>query len=1056
MFHSPPTVIVDRRPECRALDDWAREAWEGRLRIVTVAGEPGVGKTALIDDFISRWTSAGVQIFGATCHEEVGVPFLPLVSALRGVSAFAGATATLERPDTALGGPDPALFVTLTDQLIHEATRGRVILRLDDVHWADAGTIDLLTHLLTATARHTALEPVTLLVLLATRPDITDTPAARMIDRLARESSHRSLDIGPLDELATTELLELLLGIPPSARLLGDVIGVTDGNPLFIRTLVRDLVQRGSVSVDGPVATATTEILGERVQLDEVIRRQMSRLSDDACHLLTVASLTAGGRDLQLLADATGWEATRLDRCLDEAENSGILVERPDGVIWFRHSQIRRLVAGDRSARQARSLHLQIAERLIERSDDTDDDRTIQIAHHLRRAVPRADPALVARFAGRAAGLSAQIGAWTKSARYAELALDKLPDADHTTPDQGAVDEAQLRYIAALSHFRNHDPQATEEHCEAAIAHARKVSDLESWGRALLLGERSRLTLRPESLSSGVDDSKLREYLALVGDRAPRVSAQCWQLLAEMAVLSGRPDTEAVSTSIRLARELDDKTLLAWASFGVGLTELVALQPDKALAALRDAEVAAIAGGDDWVLSPVMVRRALAFFVSGDLTAADACAAEVERHSRTTHNWSEHGLGTACAATVALAAGDLTRAERLALDALHLHSRASFPFIATIAWPTLVYVRSLRQDRLGAEQALRDWRDAGVRGATRFEYLAGVLAGDLQRLTGRLDPDNYSPAARHGPSLFGAGGLVVDVEIGSLAGRTDLLQDARRQLLELRDRGVEMLLPTGADVTRLIGMALLGEGEVDDGLEMLARRGPELALAGALVESLRCRVETCLAIARIDPTKAEDLAAELGTELDKASLLSFLHRLRTNLPAPIGSGLRPRRTVVAWDLVASTPLLMDAGDEGYVEVIHELNALIDRRLDNHRGVAFKYTGDGVYAWFFDRDEALRCAVEVRDDLQHRNQRSGSTPLILRTGIATGQPVDDAGDLFGVAVVVASRLCDRAGSEQIFSSLDDMHDVGSDLLSTPVGPMELKGIADPVEVVSIGG
>jgi class 3 adenylate cyclase len=265
-----------------------------------------------------------------------------------------------------------------------------------------------------------------------------------------------------------------------------------------------------------------------------------------------------------------------------------------------------------------------------------------------------------------------------------------------------------------------------------------------------------------------------------------------------------------------------------------------------------------------------------------------------------------------------------------------------------------------------------------------------------------------------------------------------------------------MLLPTGADVTRLIGMALLGEGEIDDGLEMLAARRPELDRAGAVVESLRCRVESCLALARLDPTEAEESAAELGRQLDEASLLSLLHRLRTNLPTSMGSGLRLRRTVVAWDLVASTPLLMDAGDEGYVEVIHELNALIDRRLANHRGVAFKYTGDGVYAWFFDRDEALRCAVEVRDDLQHRNQRSGSTPLILRTGIATGQPVDDAGDLFGVAVVVASRLCDRAGSEQIFSSLDNMHDVGSDLPCTPLGPMELKGIADPVEVVSIGG
>ena len=121
-------------------------------------------------------------------------------------------------------------------------------------------------------------------------------------------------------------------------------------------------------------------------------------------------------------------------------------------------------------------------------------------------------------------------------------------------------------------------------------------------------------------------------------------------------------------------------------------------------------------------------------------------------------------------------------------------------------------------------------------------------------------------------------------------------------------------------------------------------------------------------------------------------------------------------------MVESTPMLIRQGDVGYIDLIHELNEIISVRLGEHHGVAFKYTGDGVYAWFLDSGERCpMCASSPRRP--PRSQRAmGVQPIVMRTGIAVGQPIDDDGDLFGWTVVVACRLCDQALDDQVLCTV----------------------------------
>ena len=381
---------------------------------------------------------------------------------------------------------------------------------------------------------------------------------------------------------------------------------------------------------------------------------------------------------------------------------------------------------------------------------------------------------------------------------------------------------------------------------------------------------------------------------------------------------------------------------------------------------------------------------------------------------------------------------------------MQLYGRSSYPYIASIAWPLQAYVRALRLDRLGALDVVQTWRESGIRGASRFELLVDALTLPEAELTERVDLGRYQPAASTEPHAFTAGALAIDVEIGSRLGNTDLLSGALVRLDRLVSRGVALLLPTGASVHRLRGMALVGLGDVDRGVAVLEAAAADLARSGAEVERLWCQVERCLALV---PAGAPD-AGELARVLDAASLLGLLHRLLEHLPPGIAIGTRLRRTVVVWDMVESTRHLIAMGDMAFVSLVHDLNQLIARRLAEHGGVAFKYTGDGVYAWFLDEADAVRCAVAVDADLRRRRLRSPGDPLRLRAGVAVGQPVNDAGDLFGLAVVVAARLCDAASDDAILCTAETTAEMAHLTRQRPLGPMVLKGLQDPVEVVEI--
>jgi class 3 adenylate cyclase len=156
------------------------------------------------------------------------------------------------------------------------------------------------------------------------------------------------------------------------------------------------------------------------------------------------------------------------------------------------------------------------------------------------------------------------------------------------------------------------------------------------------------------------------------------------------------------------------------------------------------------------------------------------------------------------------------------------------------------------------------------------------------------------------------------------------------------------------------------------------------------------------------------------------------------------------------DLVGSTAILEAVGEPAFLALLSEHDVIVRRALVSWRGREVKHTGDGIMAAFDDLAAALDCALEVRDRFAAREAEGGGGPdLAVRIGMAAGRPVDHNDDIYGTAVVLASRICDAADAGRVYTS-DEVHDGGAaaGFSFREVGRRTLKGFSSPVPVFDL--
>jgi class 3 adenylate cyclase len=165
---------------------------------------------------------------------------------------------------------------------------------------------------------------------------------------------------------------------------------------------------------------------------------------------------------------------------------------------------------------------------------------------------------------------------------------------------------------------------------------------------------------------------------------------------------------------------------------------------------------------------------------------------------------------------------------------------------------------------------------------------------------------------------------------------------------------------------------------------------------------------------------------------------------RVNEPVDQPQGTKAFRTILFTDLKGSTSLLQEVGESVYMGLLDEHDVIIRRSLATWRGREVKHTGDGIMASFEDVANALECALAIQEGFVAR--MSGATrELLVRIGIAAGEPVDHNDDLYGSTVNLASRICDACDPGHILTS-DLVHEIGTEkgLSFGPGRDVELKG------------
>jgi adenylate cyclase len=396
----------------------------GSGAVVTVIGEPGVGKSRLGEEARSAAETHSVRWLQARCLSYgAALPYWPFADLLRHVdeeaaraNPFLARILGTESPETSGLEPEAlqrAVHAAFSAWLTQLGRKGPIVVAVEDVHWVDSASLALLSEL----ARVSARAPIALF--LSARPEADAILADTFSDRIA-------VRLTPLDESGVSELVEAILGTPPPQGLASFLGRRSAGNPFFVQELIRALEQSDALACDDDGRWRLRPGWDARdlpLTVEEVLGSRMDLLPVAAGTALQTASVIGRRVPLPLLR-AVATEVPRLDESLEELVASAFLDRTSeDGteVMVFRHALVQDVAYERLLRRRRRDLHRRVADE-AEALYGADDDTIDLLARHLYlgEAGPKAITYL--RRAGeRARGLYANEEAILHFARTLEL-----------------------------------------------------------------------------------------------------------------------------------------------------------------------------------------------------------------------------------------------------------------------------------------------------------------------------------------------------------------------------------------------------------------------------------------------------------------------------------------------------------------------------------------------------------------------------------------------------------------------------------------------------------
>lgn len=523
-------VFAGREDELAVLVRWFEAAAGGTPGVVLLGAEAGGGKSRLVAEFAARVAARALVLTGGCVELSApGLPYAPFAAALRALVRERGAAevaALLPGPGASelaallpdFGAPpsvtDPEtararLFELVLALLEGLARQQPVILAVEDMHWADRPTCDLLSFL----ARNLRDTAVLLVITFRSESLHRNHPLRRVLAELNRMDDVTRLELPPLTRDQVAAQLEGILGRPPAPSVTAAVSQRGGGNPLFTEMLLNP---DGTVSSDMPWT------------LRELLLATVKDLPEQTQQLLGTAAVGGSRVGHPLLAAVTRSDDAALAAVLRPAVTANVLVSDTDGYA-FRHGLIREAVLGDLLPGERAQAHRRFAEELeAAPSLGSADMAAVEVARHW----------LGARDAGRAmtAAWRAAAGAGASFAYAEQLMMagqvlqlwDQVPDPGRDT----GTDHVSVVMLAADAARWAGQPERGLALVETALAELDATGDAERLASALL----RRADLRRELLLPGqLDDLRaaLRMAAAQTPVRAHAIAQLSWALRRE-------------------------------------------------------------------------------------------------------------------------------------------------------------------------------------------------------------------------------------------------------------------------------------------------------------------------------------------------------------------------------------------------------------------------------------------------------------------------------------------------------------------------------------------
>ena len=813
--------------------------------VVLLAGEAGMGKTALAAEAAAYAKARGAVAVWGTCWEGEGAPgFWPWIQVVRALAVGAAGQAVL----AALTGAAEVKRGSLSDEsasrfgtydmaatyLRERAAERPLVVVADDLHWADVSSLRLLVFL--ARQLHDAA-----ILVIGTYRDLEvaagDHPARPLLAELAGQAELIRLTGLTADEIG--QLIEKVCGERPQAPLIQAVHDRTAGNPFFAQQIARLLAAQGA-PLDQPPVTGVPPAVGD------VLARRLARLPGPVVDLLAAASVVGRRFPLALVADVAGTTAEEAVPLADDAVRAAVLEQDGPGHLRFSHDLFREVLYQGLPAARRSALHLSVAGRLEQQAGPA--STAAEVAHHRSLAWPLGDRNRTVAALAEAASEATAGTAFDEAAAWLRRAIEIAGDA--TAADLAMVCE----YGDALRRA-GHGEEARAA-LTGVAARARASGDTELLARAAF-GVHRVTTLTESSRSAVI--VLLEEALAALGTGTADGGPARWLLSASLArELADGPDRDLpraaglARAAVEGARAADDAGVLAYALFALADVRWEPGTATERLGIAEELAAAAAAAGETELVLEAHLSKLAALLELGDPSFAIqlgtftglAEQAAIPRYlylARSRH------------ATSACLTGPLEAADRLIESAAAYGERIGEPDAWAVESSQLVGLAFIRHDwiRLNGLAATRGQVLTPPEFAWHERAWLLIEAGDRDAAAALVASVPISPAAyrwRHTAMLTS------DAELAAAVADRRRCTALYEQLLPMADEFavVGAAVFTTGPVALQLGLLAAALGRWDDAARHLGHAVTWCDRLGARLHGDRARAE----LARLPTTRA--------------------------------------------------------------------------------------------------------------------------------------------------------------------------------------------------------